>query len=161
MTKMLKQFEETQKEMAKIYAVNLTLIKKADEIAKKAMEFLPKEWGSGFVLGWDGLLISKNDSTDTFEFRNVCNIIEKIIGQKMVRSPWMMTDSKDKEYLFCLYGKAFIPMEDEPKGALRVEVRMFTPYGKEHECILEYEDKVVKVAKIDPGCLGNHRESTK
>lgn len=157
MGKMLEEMEKAKKEAEEKLEKTLLLIKKADKIARAVKPFLPKGWKIAFEVYWGGLSIeSGQDYFSTFEFRNVCDIVEKIINKKLDRRINKAMGQDNTERLACLRGSAYVMTGDDVL-MMGVDVAMYPESGKQTECEIEYEEKVVKIAKIDPGCLGRSK----
>ncbi len=159
MDKMLKVFEDARIKANKEHSLTLLKIRKSNEVGKKILPFLPKGWELSF---WPNSLMISNPGVgnfSVFEFRNVCNIVEKIIGERLRRRSVTTMDTDDTERLSFLEGKAFLRVggtdENDLSLFMAIDVTLWTPDGRSTECEIEYEEKVIKIAKVDPGCLGH------
>ena len=159
MDKMLEVFEEARRTAHKDHSLTLLKIRKSNEVGKKILPFLPKGWELSF---WPNSLMISNPGVgnfSVFEFRNVCNIVEKIIGKRLRRRSVTTMGADDTERLGFLEGKAFLRVggtdENDLSLSMAIDVTLWTPDGRSTECEIEYEKRVVKIAKVDPGCLGH------
>lgn len=155
MGKMLKVFEKAKLEAEEALRITTYKIRKANAIAKKVKPLLPLNWEVDYAVSWNGLMFSKDGEKgfSTFEFRNVCNLVEKIISKRLTRNPYTVMGLDNTERLSCLCGQAYVDIE---KGySLSIDIRMNAPWEGQTECEITYTEKVVKIAKVDLGCLGH------
>jgi len=143
--------QEAIKEAKERHEKTLKRIELAAQVDEKLKQILPEGWKTGYVLEWDGYLISKFDdekSMGDLEFRVISSFLEKILGKENVkRKPWVVGD-----VVFCLLTEATYQKDGI---TLPIEVRLFQPKS----CKIEYKEVTKKEAIVDPACLGIQEEA--
>ena len=138
--------QEELKELKKTYENHLVKLNCAEIIANKIDDLLPPDWESCYVQDWDGLLFRNSSMNEnerpSMDFKLVCKLVEKATGKEVKKEPWVEGD-----LFFCLHGTTTVKINDLD---LKIDIRMFDPAN----CKLEYEEKAVRIAKVDDACLG-------
>jgi len=135
--------EERLAEIDAYYAESKLKAQVIHKIGTEIKDLIPEGWR---LWPSSGLHFSKYDSeAPAAEFRAVCHVLEKKLGVTLTRSGDRDGDLRGRGY--------YRAKEDE----LLISVEVTKTRGP--DCKITWEEKLVKVATVDPACLGVHEEA--
>lgn len=129
----------------------------ADKIAKKIDPLLPKGWTSEIDSIVNNLIFQcgsfcSEDSHQATEFKLVCKLVEKAIGEKIVDREGQADKRDGKDNLYILQGSVYhYSNVNGDKICLGINIILYNP---KHQCEIEWKKETKVVAKISDNCLG-------
>lgn len=144
-------YEEAKKKAKVDYGQSLKDIELCNEVAKKIEPFLPKDWKCRIELVCFNLHIEKGDwgtleEADAIEFKTVCKIAEKIIGEKLDRKAEIL----DEKIQYLEAEKYF---HGKNKGWICVNITLFNPKNMP-DCKITPKRTWKTTYQVSDECLG-------
>jgi len=148
----MKNFRKAKQWAKDEYEKRLKIIKIANQISNKVAPLLPDGWECKIVSHLFWLDIEREhygdgETYDPGEFKLVCNVVEKVIDQKLSR-----TASVDRETNIITLLKAD---SSYYKDGVNFWINIYLANPKfVQDCEITWVEETREVAKVSDGCLG-------